>query len=427
MPIVDLDTEEGLVPSVQSGEKRVFRTQQEMKTSTLFNRDRDLDDILQYVSGMDWTVDYFLQIRDINDTVGNPDINVPATQQKYNRINKLIIKLQSPITQNDPDNITGEAIINCGFLPNVGDAFIATLTGGREAIFVLTELTNKTYNLHDAYDVSFKLFALLDTGSDLYNDLLYKTMKEYTYDKEHLLDFSAPIILASDYKRKLNLKDSLEELIQYYFLTFIRPDKNLIALPTRASVYIDTLLNDFIFKIIDVSSNSEISNVTRIDLDLSNEIKFSVWDAILSRNTDMLKRVTKNIDFKYTPFSVSNANMRHASYLGINFVAGLIEDPNCKVFVDYVQLGSDQPFTPPVKTDDNNYVLSENFYTLKASECGILEQTLIQYMKGEVINAEQIETMLAEYHMWDTLDQFYLIPILIVLIKDTVNNTFTSL
>lgn len=427
MPIVDMDSEEGVVPSVQSGEKRVYRTTTEMKTSTLFNKDKDLDSIIQYVSGMDWTVDYFLQIRDINDTVQPPDINVPATQLKYNRIKNLILKLQSPISQDDPENITGDAIINSGFIPNYGDAFLATLTGGREAIFVIESIDTKTYNLHETYYVTFKLHSLLDSNALIYNDLVYKTMKEYVYDKDHLLDYSAPIILANDYKRKVNLKDVLPELIDYYIMTFTHPEKNLLALPTTNGVYIDTLLTDFLFKIIDTTSDIDIANLTRVDLDLSGEIKMTIWDAIIKRDISMLKRAERKINFKYTPHSVSNVTMRHTSYLGINFVAGLITSEETVVHIDYTQLSNGSVTAKPIKTPDNNYVVSANLYDLKTTECGALEELLIQYLKGEVINATNLDKLLEEYYMWDTIEQFYLIPILIVLVKDSVNNTFTSL
>lgn len=427
MAIVDIDSEEGVVPSIQSGEKRVYRTTSEMKTSTLFNKDKELDSIIQYVSGMDWTVDYFLQIRDLNDTVQLPDINVPATQLKYNRINKLILKLQSPISQDDPENITGEAIINSGFIPNYGDAFLATLTGGREAVFVIESIDTKTYNLHEAYYVTFKLFALLDTSGLLYNDLVHKTMKEYAYDKDHLLDYSAPIILANDYKRKVNLKDVIPELVDYYFMTFTHPEKNVIALPTSSGVYIDTLLTDFLFKIVDVTHDLDVANVTRVDLDLSDEIKCTIWDVIVRRDAGMLKRAQQNIDFKYTPHTVSDVAMRHTSYLGINFIAGLITSENGEAVIDYTQLGSGAVTAKPVKVEDSSYVVSKNLYDLNKTECGVLEELLIQYLQGEVINAELLDKLLEEYHQWDTLDQFYLIPILIVLVKDSVNNTFTSL
>jgi len=428
MPIVDINSIGGKVPSIQNGDLRVYRTTEEIKTSTLFDKDKSLDSIIQFVSGMDWTVDYFLQIRDINDTVQPPDVNVPATQQKYNRINKLILKLQSPISQDDPQNITGEAIINSGFIPNNGDAFLATLTGGRETIFVIDNIETKTYNLHEAYYVTFKLFTFLDNSSLIYNDLVNKTMKEYTYDSDHLLDFSAPIILASDYKKKIELKNVIPELIDYYIMSFTHPEKNLLALPTTSGVYVDTLLTDFLFKIIDVTSDIDIANMTRIDVDLSNEIKYTIWDAIIKRDIGMLKRAQRNIGFKYTPQTVSNVTMRHTSYLGINFVVGLLTDANTETVIDYVQLGDATSVTDkPIKIKDNSYVLSDNLYDLNLTGCGVVEELLVQYLKGEVIDSVKLDTLLSEYYMWDTIEQFYLIPLLIVFVKDTVNNTFTSL
>lgn len=429
MAILDIDSEDNVVNTESTLPTRVYRSNEEMKTSTLFNKDKNLDTIIQYIKGMKWTVDYFLQIRDLNDTLNPPDLNIPATTQKYNRINKLIITLQSAINQDNLDNIIGEAIINSGFLPNQHDAFIATLTGGREAIFVITNVSTRTYNLHQAYYVEFKLFMFLDTESEVYRDLVYKTMKEYVYDKDHLLDFSAPVILASDYKRKIDLKNRVPELIEHYFRNFIHQSKNVLAIPTDSSIYTDTLLTSFLFKIINQTDYQDITKVTRIDVDILKDIGYTIWDVILNRNISMLKQVNKNIGFKYTPFSPGNVTTRHVSYLGINFIANILIDeeiPQIPIYKD-ISIISSSDYEEPILTVDNNYVFSVEFYNGNIENMGLLEKALYQYLKGELVDTIVLDKLLEQYPMWDTIDQYYLIPVLIVLVKDSVNNTFKSL
>ena len=68
MPILDLnptDLKDNTVKKVDNISKqpknteteRVFRSQEELKTSLLFSGDRDLYSITQQVKGMKWTVD----------------------------------------------------------------------------------------------------------------------------------------------------------------------------------------------------------------------------------------------------------------------------------------------------------------------------------------------------------------------------------
>ena len=67
--------------------EREYVTQEQMKTSTLYNKERSLDKIIKYIRGMKWTVNYFLQLVDVNDTTNLPDISLPRHLQKYSRIN----------------------------------------------------------------------------------------------------------------------------------------------------------------------------------------------------------------------------------------------------------------------------------------------------------------------------------------------------
>jgi hypothetical protein len=435
MPIVKIDTTRQTSPTpppvnTSAEPQTPFLTNEELKTSTLFNKDHDLDLITQYVKGMSWTVDYYYQIKNINDPSTPPDINTPATIQKYHKINNLILKLQSAINQDSFDNITGEATINCGFLPYVNDVFRATLMGGREAVFILTEVNIKTYNTNSVYDAQFKLLFLLDNNNaERYNDLIYKTMKEYVYDKDHLLDYGAPIILASDYTKKLNFKNIIPNVVDYYLKMFINKDKNLLALPTTSSVYIDSMLSEFLFKLITTEDSYLINKINRVDIDLSDHIGFTIWDVIVRRDLGLLNKAQSNIAFKYSPTIGTNALTRHASYLGISFIADSY-DQNDPVSIPTVKNINKTPITPitsPLGNTQVKYVLTEAFYLNNKVSCGLLENLLFDYLEGNFINTDNLDILVNEYVYWDTQSQFYLIPILLVLLRDSVTKTYSSI
>lgn len=427
MPILELndyyETKEDIV------EKKPLRTQEELQTSILYNKEKDLKTIIRYPKGSKWEVNYFLQIRDVNDTISPPDINLPPTVQKYNRINKLIIYIQSAIEQDAIEDITGEGLINAGFLPNVNDVFLATLTGGREAIFIITEVTNRTYNLHYAYRINFKIFFFVEDNKNVYNDLINKVMKNYVYDKDHLLDYSAPIILNSDYKAKINLRQSLEEIIDYYFRHFVNYEKNVIALKTTTSVYVDTLLTDFIFKVINQSDNLIMSKLNYLAIDFRDKIPYTIWDVIINRNVKLLKLCVKNLGFKYTPGGSADIIQRNMHYLGINFVVNKISSLENELEIPVIDISTEKTadFQPPVNKERQSYVVSEDVYELSNKCVGLLDKVLIDYLECKLLKTEEVETLISQYTMWDTREQFYLIPILIVLVKDAINNTFQSL
>lgn len=406
----------------------LFKSNAELKTSTLFNKDHDLDTIVNYVAGEKWTVDFFTQIKGVNEEPILPDINVPVSRLKYNRINKLIINIQTPIEQNNPNDITGEAIINAGFPPNYGDVFIATLTGGKEAIFIINELTKKTYNNHEAYSAVFKLHIFLDKDGVFYRDLVFKTSKVYYYDKNHILDYSAPIILAEDYKNKIDLKRYPDILATHYFKHMINKEKGVIAPPTVTSIYVDTLLNNFIYKIINRDEVLAMNKITEVSVDLSDKISYTVWDAILGRDLNMLGMAERAVGFKFTPTANIDVNARQISYLGISFIATALEG-HTPIVPEYkdIKIATSDIIEVPKSDNEDNYIFSTAFYDQDIVNCGLLEKLLLQYLRGEKVDSDKLHILLNQYMYWDTIDQYYLIPILILLVKDSVQFTFSSL
>jgi len=429
MPILDITTTAvQTVTAAETPTDHVYRNTSETATSTIFNKDQDITTIEQYVSGQKWSVDYFVQVRDLNEAPLLPDINVPATRLKYNRINKLILHLQTALDQTDPNNVTGDAIINAGLVPNYGDVILATITGGREALFVVTLVEKKTYNLHEAYSITFKLYMFLDKEGVEYRDIVYKTLKEYYYDKDHLLDYSAPVILAQDYKKKLDLKSMPNRVVEHYFKYMINPEKNVIAVPTLSSIFVDTLLNSFIYKIVNRDAVISMFKITEFEIDLSETIKTTVWDAILYQDVNMLQECKRDIGFLYTPLVSANVTLRQAGYLGINYIANDLAGVTPEVpGLQDIKTATTVTIEQPILIRDDNYIFSAAFYNQDIANCGILEQALLQYLRGEIVDASQLDIMLSQYTHWDTIDQYYLLPILLVLIQESIQYTYTSL
>lgn len=408
-------------------EVRKFRTHEDNKMSMLLHKNVPLEYIVKYPRGMKWEVDYFLQIRDINDEINEPDVNLSPTIQKYNRINKLIMVLQGGINQDVPESIQGEAIINAGFLPNTGDAFVARIAGGREAIFTITEVQTRAYNLHRAYYVSFKLFTFSDSAPEYMNDLIRKTIREYVYDREHLLDFSAPVIVKQDYKNKLSLKETYEDLQEYYFDKFLNLHKNVIALPTISSIYVDTMLISFLFKIIEISSDPRLSKLNFVPLDDVKERPFTIWDVIIKRNIKLLKRADPNVSFSYKPYSIDQAASRQMNYLGINFFASKSSNFNLPTSITHIEAERPDNYEHPLDINNRKYVLSNHFYIQDVGNLSTIEKCLLDWLEGKVVTIDELYKLLDNYMYWDTIDQFYLIPILLVLTRDAIINTFRSL
>jgi hypothetical protein len=73
------------------------------------------------------------------------------------------------------------------------------------------------------------------------------------------------------------------------------------------------------------------------------------------------------------------------------------------------------------------YVLTDKFYSKDKVNASVFEKLVINYLEGNILNVNELETYINNYETWNTENQFYCIPILMLLIKDSINNTFVRL
>jgi len=424
MPILNVNTPPG-TPSAMPKPAGDYRTQAELKTSTIFNNELSVSTIAHQVSGMPWTVGYFNQILNVNTAPMAPDINIPEATLKYNRIEELDIYLDSGLPTGNVTDITGSCTINAGFVPFIGDAFTATLAGGRVGIFVLTNVSKEYYNTHDIYKADFKLTYFADESTAMYNDLIHKSVRTYVYDKDAINTFSNPIILASEYKKKLDMSLLPGHIIKHYMDTFLDVETKTFRLPTTASRYVDQLINNFMFKIISINDVPEMAELARLE-PLDGIV--SIWDALLQRDIGLLD-ICK-IDLKYAIANVGReTSIKLVSYLGIEYaISGRPNLPTLTPNIKPNPLASRKSVASPVTAKDGNYILSASFYNRTPGVTfSNMETMLLQYLRGEIPNTALLGTVMAEYKYWSYEDQYNMIPMLLLIVQSLINNTYSPL
>jgi len=400
-----------------------YRTQAELKTSTLFNKELAITNIAQQVSGMRWTVDYFNQIVGVNGQTNMPDINIPETTLSYNRIDKLDVYVDSGLPSSNVTDITGTGTINAGFVPFYGDAFMTTVAGGRIAIFVITAVTKEYYNTHDIYRIEYKLAYFTDATPGMYNDLIYKTVNSYVFDRTAIGTKGAPIILSVDYVKKLDLSRVRVELVNTYLDTFLDPDTKLLRLPTTASLYVDQLVNNFLLSMLSVEEFPRLIDIARIEHGVTST---TIWDALLNR--DLLTFETCNIDVKYGMKNSRRAtSVKLISYLSMEYLVTdlpvtVTATPQVKVNPLIARKAVVSQLTPP----NDAYIFSKDFYGMvNGTVWTDLETLVLQYIRGEALNRGLIDGIIADYKYWPYDEQYVLMPVLILLVSNLVNNTYS--
>jgi len=402
-----------------------FRTQEELKTSTIFDKELDIAKVQYQVSGLKWTVDYFNQILGVNSQPLAPDINIPETTLKYNRIDKLDIFVDSGLPASPVIDITGTGTINAGFVPFLGDAFTATLAGGRIGIFVLTAVRKEYYNTHPIYTIDYKLLYFADTSAASYNDLVYKTVRTYVYDKNAIDSFSVPVLLASDYKKRIDLAKAPIKIAKQYIKLFLDSNTKLFRLPTTISTYVDQLVGNAVLKLVSVSEVPEVANVNRSDKEVNS---VTIWDALLTRDVTLLDAANYNINYSmHTTARVASSKL--LSYLGVQYImTDVANAPISNPAATVNPLAARKVVTDPISGARDGYIFSKSFYVQDTSvPLTDFETIVMEYLRGEIPNRTIATNLLTEYEYWSTEDQYLLLPILLLIIKTLVSNTYSSI
>lgn len=328
--IVDLDEGFNLIdPKDNVAPEQEFEDREETGVSILYNKETPLNTILNTLSGYRWSVNYYNQLRDINDTLTQFDVTSSATIQKYNKIKNMLLYVQTPLGLDNAESLNGEALIRGDFLPNVHDVFIANLPGGRRAMFSVTNVEDKTSNLNKIYSITYSILHYIDDKKSLLlKNLEHKVMKTYVYDNKHLSTRSSPLVLEATYRDKINLEDSYREMMEYYLKHFLN-DLGVITLPTTdGKVYTDIFLVDFLLKTCNTSDFLEFSRLNKIPVNKVDDKPYTVFDIILNRRKKDLVRAELNMGYKQNRMLYYNGTVYFLyNRVGINYIMVKGKDP----------------------------------------------------------------------------------------------------
>lgn len=332
MPLVDLD--DGLDIVVNKGPDQVvpqkkYAPKEETQVSLYYNKETPLTNILQTISGYKWSVTYYNQLRDMNDTLVQFDVTASATIQKYNKIKNMLFYVQTPLGLDNAKALSGEAIIRGDFLPNVHDVFIAVLPGGRKAMFTVMNVEDRTSNLNKIYVIQYGILHYIDNSSSLLlRNLEHKVMKTYIYDNKHLATKSSPLLLESTYKNKIDLEDMYKEIVGYYSNNFLN-SRGIFSLPTEdGTVFVDNFVTEFFYKTVNTTEYNDLRRMVRLPVDSTATKPYTVLDVLISRRKrDLIRCDMNRMGYVGNVMKYYN-NTIYVYYnrLGINYLMKKLED-----------------------------------------------------------------------------------------------------
>jgi hypothetical protein len=259
--------------------KTPIHRKKKIDRSIVHNINTPNEKIQQYLEGMDWEVTYFNALLGEDDAPLPLDIYAPDAMIQYDEIHHMVLKVESPLTANEADDVEGTAKVTSAIVPTNGDVFKAILAGGREALLRVTSVEDGFYNNNNVYTITYKVDSFLDKSEERYKDLLSKVAREKYFDKDYIFTKSDPLLLAQDYRDKREIKENLDHVFHEWLRVGINK-KQTITIPDLGKRILDPYLQSFIFSIIDYSQYDELIRVNRSD----REPVKTLWDLLLSRN-----------------------------------------------------------------------------------------------------------------------------------------------
>lgn len=372
-----------------------------------------IDNYVKYIDGLNLEVDYYSFVKGVNGE--NTLLDISDVTQQYIQVKQLLLKITSPIP--DSTNYTGislDGILDANVVPAENDLAVVRLPNGLVGIFKISINDNRSYITRKIYDIKLTFLYFKKDNIDYYNNLISKVKKVYVYDKSFITSNSAPIILESTYRHKIEVRSTYLELLNQYIKLFTY-EKVLSVMTTRR--LFDVNLQNVIIPMLE---GDDYSKLKVIDSDCNN---INVVNSILkkSKKLDNLNRYYEVVDVVY------DIALAHT----ISLISGSV-DVTIHTTSEEVVLTSNGGTASSIIPNNyrtatsNLYLFSNAFYNGfdGLEELSLLETSISRYMDNEVIPFEDIMIIVNDISNWSILEQYNYIPFVLILLNYFNLNTY---
>ena len=450
------------------------------------NPDTPIMGLLAYVDGAPITVNYYSQIITSDIDIRSQDMGQANLYQQYNKINNLEIRLDttvngSQVTETSMMTVGGTGLMYPVLIPSVGDMFTAPAGQGQNGVYTITAIDRKSFNKNSVYSVDFILMEYITPTSTRVADLDSKSIREYFFDKERLIEGVNSTLTTSDYNNLIQIRRLVIEMVKYYYKSFYDKAHGTLTIPGQQYPIYDHFLVSFLSKIISTDDAPEATMVRVLPTD--NDLFLSqpqFWSMLLDKDFNGMGIINKimglvdtaqfsfnslfkglkfarmryivypqNVDYSivtsnatlggtatYNPMYPPTSSPYTGGYgntdIGQVKIQSIItlEEANSPSSALAFQLNNTfivptgiVPLIYPV-LHDANYVLSANFYNQTPNQ-STLESLVSLYLQQKSMNLVDIMNVANAYRTWGRLEQFYYMPILFTLMKEANRSIFT--
>lgn len=412
-----------------------------------------LDGLMKYVEGHPWTVRYYGQLLAGQTALNHFDPLKGNLAQSYVEVKDLVLRVSSTLSYSYDDmtglgDISGSAHCPYKISPMTGDVFIATVETGEDVLFVVNKVDRATHRTNTIYNISYNSFAYKNSHPQYLIDLQKRVQSTYVYDNR-LDNGSKHILITEDSKAAIDdLLDFMHDSKSYFFDSFIQQRFNAIGVPGLTHNVIDNIMGVFLTKTVDITRH--ISN-NRFDYAVWNrDIKQqNILDCLIMRRLPSKSLNANRIGFTSSVTDWRRGRLASMQFSGIDYftrplepnrnhqsntmtppIGGLLDVRTENNYFDQDQFLIETVDESGHKTkrllhdlfEDDYYIVSKNFYDYiednsKYADISYMELIIYKHLKGEVLDPRVLIAIASTWDRWSTLYQFYMLPVLWVIIK----------
>jgi len=410
------------------------------RTTVVDNTMVPFNHLLQFANGSPWAVTWYRRLGGKNDVKGFYDPSVVNATQQLERINGLVLKVNSPMNvQQDTGTKSfsreGTATVVMSIPPNDFDFFVADLGNGRWGLFNTQDSQRLSDNKVSVYNISFKI--LYDTTPAIQEGLDKSTVREYYYVPDRAFVGMEPLLTPDEYQRFTSSTTYLKIIEESYVRRFFDRTIRSLAFPGAGpgERYYDVYLAQFVrtLGLRHVPDDIRIYPHTPMKV----EDVFTLWKLLEQRSPWMLgdveqkggwydkKTYSSRHGMNTVAYSHVSASFGFEDTINVNdFTSGVISEwpwPTAIAFepqpIAYRGVeGEILPAYLPL-SQGASYVLSEAFY--QGSYASGLEYGLYCFINQHPtpsLLATQLAELLVSLPM---AEQFYYTPLVYVLLNYT--------
>ncbi|EKD89670.1 MAG: hypothetical protein ACD_33C00011G0002 [uncultured bacterium] len=413
--------------------------------------------LLKYVEGFPWSINYYGQILNTNNTLENYDPSTPNLTQPYYNVIDLILQVSSPIASSYSQEtgittVSGAAIAPYNIIPSVGDIFVAKVDTTEDAIFTVISVNRKTHRKDTIYEIAYNLYSYVSANPNFITTLQTRVQDTYYFNKDTNF-FNRDILIKPSVKEAIDrLNNFIHTSQEYYFNTFIQRTTGSLMIPGVSDMIYDPILINFILSTVEYDN----LNIKKLSLFNYSNNSFidqpSIFNVLLTRNKSLINTINKKYKFVSSVYLNNKTRFGTPYFANIDYILFPVE-PDTKIKIgnlerlseeitDSIDVRTTNNYSlsnltiPTLDTnlnllhslfEDNYYIVSKNFYDFindpnnpNNTSISFIEFLIYKFINNEAINKEDLAIAIEKSEQWSLLHQFYLLPIMYMIIKNSI-------